>query len=334
MRVFHNPEVRRAGIAFAVVSAVFCGVSAIFSVWCALLMLAACLSFGALFWLQTLRRYRAIASLSESIDRILHGADNVTISDHAEGELSLLACEIRKMTVRLREQADHLSEDRLRMSDAMADISHQLRTPLTSVNLTLSMLSENNLSTEERRKLLFDLKQRLTRIDWLAETMLKLSKIDAGTVTFRRDTVAVRDLLSAAIAPLEIAMELRGQALTVSVSNETFTGDLAWSAEAIGNLIKNCSEHTPRGGLIRITARQTALFCEIVVRDSGEGFEPSEIPRLFDRFYRGSNASQESVGIGLSLARTVIAAQNGTLCAANAQDGGALFTVRFYKSVV
>ena len=181
---------------------------------------------------------------------------------------------------------------------------------------------------------MFELKQRLTRIDWLVETLLKLSKIDAGTVAFRRDTVRAADLLRAALAPLEVAIELRGQVLSVTVGDETFTGDLAWSAEAVGNLLKNCSEHTPAGGEISVTVRETALFCEILIHDSGVGFAKEEIPHLFDRFYRGSNASPESVGIGLSLARTVIAAQNGTLSASNAPCGGALFTVRFYKGVV
>lgn len=332
MRIFRNPEVKRTAIAAAVLTVLFSCAMLAFSLWAALLTLAACLSLCGLFLTATVRRYRNIAELTERIDRILHGADDVTVSDSAEGELSLLSSEVRKMTVRLREQADYLTRDRLRMSDALADISHQLRTPLTSMNLTVSMLSKGDLSPEERTRLMFELKQRLGRIDWLVETLLKLSKIDAGTVVFRQDEVRVSDLLRAALSPLEVAMELRGQTLSVTVGDESYTGDLAWSAEAIGNLLKNCSEHTPAGGTVTVTVRQTALFCEIVIRDSGNGFVPEDIPHLFDRFYRGSNAGAESVGIGLSLARTVIAAQNGTVSASNAS--GAVFTVRFYRGVV
>lgn len=332
MRIFRNPEVLKTAIAAAVLTVLFSCAMLAFSPWAALLTLAACLSLCGLFFAVTVRRYRNIAELTERIDRILHGADGVTVSDSAEGELSLLASEMRKMTVRLREQADYLTRDRLRMSDSLADISHQLRTPLTSMNLTLSMLSKGDLSPEERTRLMFELKQRLTRVDWLVETLLKLSKIDAGTVVFRQDCVRVSDLLRTALSPLEVAMELRGQTLSVTVGDESYIGDLAWSAEAIGNLLKNCSEHTPAGGTITVTARQTALFCEIVIRDSGNGFVPEDIPHLFDRFYRGANAGAESIGIGLSLARTVIAAQNGTVSASNAS--GAVFTVRFYHGVV
>ena len=334
MKLLRNPEMRWAVGICAVLTVAFSCAMFAFSPWAALVTFLGFASLLCVFFVFTARRYREIAALSESIDRILHGADSVTVSDSAEGELSLLSSEVRKMTVRLREQADYLTRDRLRMSDALADISHQLRTPLTSMNLTVSLLSKSDLTAEERTRLMFELKQRLARIDWLVETLLKLSKIDAGTVAFRRDAVRAADLLRAALAPLEVAMELRGQALSVTVGDETFTGDLAWSAEAVGNLLKNCSEHTPAGGEISVTVRETALFCEILIHDSGSGFAKAEIPHLFDRFYRGSNASPESVGIGLSLARTVIAAQNGTLSASNAPSGGALFTVRFYKGVV
>lgn len=334
MKLLRNPEMRWAAGICAVLTVAFSCAMLAFSPWAALVTFLGCASLLSVFLVFTARRYREIAALSESIDRILHGADSVTVSDSAEGELSLLSSEVRKMTVRLREQADYLTRDRLRMSDALADISHQLRTPLTSMNLTVSMLSKSDLTTAERTRLMFELKQRLARIDWLVETLLKLSKIDAGTITFRRDRVAAAELLRAASSPIEVAMELRGQTLCLTVADEAFTGDLAWSAEAIGNLLKNCSEHTPAGGEITVTVRETALFCEIVIRDSGSGFAKDEIPHLFDRFYRGSNASPESVGIGLSLARTVIVAQNGTVSASNAPGGGAVFTVRFYKGVV
>lgn len=334
MKLWREPDVRLAFVAGGAVTAVLCGVAFYCTAWAALLVLTAGLCWGVLFLLLTRRRIRAIARLAESVDRVLHGADDTRIEACNEGELSVLASEVQKMTVRLREQAEHLQKDRLRMSDALADISHQLRTPLTSMNLTVSMLSKSDLSQQERYRLLFELKQRLGRIDWLIETLLKLSRLDAGTVVFRREAVRVEELIRAALAPLSVTLELREQAVSVSVGDACFFGDIAWSVEAIGNLLKNCSEHTPAGGQIFVSARETALFCELVIRDTGAGFEPAEIPYLFDRFYRGSNATAESVGIGLSLARTVIVSQNGTVSAANAPNGGAMFTVRFYKSTV
>lgn len=334
MRLLRDPSVRRALLVSLGVTALAAVLAAQISPAAAILSVVACLCVCASFLILIARRDRTIAALSETVDRILHGEDDLAVSGCAEGELSLLADEIGKMVVRLREQTDRMERDRLRMSDALADVSHQLRTPLTSMNLTLSRLSGGDLDSEERMRLLFELKQRLARVDWLVETLLKLSRIDAGTVHFRRDKVQVSELLRAASAPLAVAMELRGQTLTAEVGDETFTGDLAWTTEAIGNLLKNCSEHTPEGGGVTVTARETALYTELAIRDSGDGFEPSELPYLFDRFYRGKNAAPNSVGIGLSLARTVITAQGGTLTAANAHPKGALFTVRFYKSVV
>lgn len=238
------------------------------------------------------------------------------------------------MTVRLREQTDALAADKVRLTDAIADISHQLRTPLTSMNLTVSLLSEDGLSDERRLRLTRDLSRSLRRIDWLIDALLKISKIDAGTVEFRSERVSVAELIRRAAAPLMIPMELRGQELGIHADSEEYTGDMQWSVEAIGNILKNCVEHTPEGGSIEISAAENALFTEIVISDSGAGFEPGDIPHLFERFYRGKNADAASVGIGLALARTVIAAQNGTVAASNGKNGGAQFTVRFYKNIV
>ena len=239
------------------------------------------------------------------------------------------------MTIRLREQSEALAADKVRLSGAIADISHQLRTPLTSMNLALSLLSADGLSDERRLRLTRELSKSLRRIDWLIEALLKISRIDAGTVTFRCDPIDVGELLRRAAEPLMITMELRGQELGVHTSGgEQYCGDMQWSIEAIGNILKNCVEHTPAGGKIDIFACETALYTEIVVSDSGPGFAPEDIPHLFERFYRGKNADADSVGIGLALARTVISAQNGTVSAANGRNGGAVFTVRFYKNVI
>jgi signal transduction histidine kinase len=151
---------------------------------------------------------------------------------------------------------------------------------------------------------------------------------------FRRGPVSVKELIQKAADPLMIPMELRGQTLRVTVSDESFSGDADWTAEALGNILKNAMEHTPGGGEIAVNAVETALYTEITVRDNGEGFDPEDIPNLFRRFYKGKNASSDSIGIGLALARMIIASQNGTVTAGNTRDGGAEFVIRFYKSVV
>lgn len=129
-------------------------------------------------------------------------------------------------------------------------------------------------------------------------------------------------------------MELREQSFTVHAADESFTGDLNWTTEALGNILKNCMEHTPVGGTITVTAEETTLFTEIVVEDNGPGISKADLPFLFDRFFKGAGSSDDSVGIGLALSRSIIAAQNGTIKAENVPTGGARFTIRFYKSVI
>lgn len=334
MSILNEPDIRRGILADIGIGAAVSAVSFSLGIAAGIAALASCIIYTVIHAITNVRRYRAIARLSNSIDRILHGQDEILFTDSREGELAILTSEVTKMTVRLREQTDALAADKVRLTDAIADISHQLRTPLTSMNLTVSLLSEDGLSDERRLRLTRDLSRSLRRIDWLIDALLKISKIDAGTVGFRSERVSVAELIRRAAAPLMIPMELRGQEILVHEDSEEYTGDMQWSVEAIGNILKNCVEHTPEGGSIEISSTENALFTEIVISDSGAGFTPGDIPHLFERFYRGKNADAASVGIGLALARTVITAQNGTVAASNGKNGGAQFTVRFYKNIV
>ena len=278
-------------------------------------------------------RYRKLQKLSIDLDNLLISGTPLPIREYSEGELSILANQIQKMTLRLTESADVIKADKIYLADSLADISHQLRTPLTAMNLTTAMLRDSELSTEKRMELTGELRSLLTRTEWLVETLLKLSKLDAGTVMLAHDSVRIKNLISRAAKPIAIPMDLRNQKLVINCDGEAFTGDLVWTAEAIGNILKNCIEHTPEGGTITITAQETALYTQIEVEDTGAGFDTKDIPHLFERFYKGSNASETSYGIGLALARTVITAQNGTVQAANGSTG-AKFVIKFYKQVI
>ena len=334
MKEYRNPEFRHELIVYAAVTVLFTALGFIVSPWCALIVFIAGGAFVAVHFYFARKRYDGIAELCMSIDKILHGDGKLDISENEEGELAILKSEIHKMTVRLREQSDALLADKIMLTDAIADIFHQMRTPITSMNIMLSLLSEEELFEDRRVSLTRELKKQLEKTTWLVETLLKMSKIDAGTALFREDHVSVSDLVTTAVEPFLIPMELKGIELRINVSDESFSGDLTWSAEAISNLIKNCMEHTPAGGTIDISASESPLYTEIKVKDSGEGFSEEDIPHLFERFYKGKNASSESIGIGLALSRMIISSQNGTLAAANDRNGGALFTARFYKSIV
>ena len=215
------------------------------------------------------------------------------------------------MTIRLREAADSQRRERLHLADAMADISHQLRTPLTALNLTVTLLAAEDITPERRRELMRELRRLLSRIDWLVESLLKMSKLDAGTIPFQRMPLSAAELVRRAAAPLAVPMEVRGEHLETEVGGEMLLCDPGWTVEALGNVLKNCMEHAQ--SVVRVGARETALYTEITVRDDGPGMDPDDIPHLFERFYRGKNANQESFGIGLALSRALLAAQNGTI---------------------
>lgn len=298
-----------------------------------LLLLPLCLGFWGIAAWNTARFNRELAQLSQTLNRILHGEEHLEVEVYSEGELGILRSEIHKMTVRLREQQQTLQEDKVYLANSLADLSHQLRTPLTSMNLVAELLTREDLTPQRKAKLCRELSQLLGQMDWLVTTLLKLSKLEAGTIPFRSETIPLEQLVEQAAAPFLIPMELREQAFRVECPG-TFTGDVHWTAEGVGNLIKNAMEHTPAGGEITIRGRENALFSELVVEDTGPGIDPQDLPHLFERFYRGSSRTSHGFGIGLSLSQRIVTGQGGTIQARNRNPQGAQFILRFYKGTV
>ncbi len=302
--------------------------AAFFLLVCALLLLGMNLWFHA-------KRFRKVAKLCDQVDEILHGAEHLSFGEFQEGELSILSSEIHKMTVRLREQNARLAHEQQFMKEAMEDISHQLRTPLTSTMLILGMMRDPALSQKERMEYLHELYGLLTRMQWLIETMLTISRLEAGAVKFQTVTVSCRRLISAALEPLSIAMELKNITVEIDAAEgPSFQGDFQYCTEALTNLLKNCMEHTPEGGSISIKASENGIYTGILVTDSGNGIAEQDLPHIFERFYRSSEFARNGYGIGLAFARNVIAAQNGSLQVRNAKPHGAQFDLRFYNTTV
>lgn len=332
--MIRNPEFRKETIicgiitlAVAVAAFFFSPVSSLF-----VLLIGAALMAVHLFFSR--QRYNKIAELSDDLNRILLGQQSLPIKEMCEGELSILHSEIYKMTLRLKEQTELLLADKRELTNAIEDIFHQLRTPMTAMNLTISLLADENLTYEKRIRLTHDLKRQTDRMAWLVDSLLKMSKIDSQSAVFQNTSVCVTELIKKASAPFLVQMELKGIAFNTSIQDVRFRGDMQWSTEAFANLIKNAVEHTAPGGTICVSANETALYTEISVSDNGEGFTKDDIPHLFERFYKGKNATQGSIGIGLAFSRAIIMAQNGTIAAKNNAEGGAEFVVKFYKTVV
>ena len=333
IRFFRNPEIIWSAALSLFLIAVCSSVGFWFQAAFGILLLTEGILLLFLYLAFTFRRYRKLQALSRDLDLMLHGQTCVSFDAYREGELSILENELSKLTLRLNEQAETLLTDKKYLADSLADISHQLRSPLTSIHLILTMLKEPGLSEERRHKLLYELTQLISRIDWLVEALLKISKMDAKTVQFSQTHIEAAQLIEAASSTLLIPMELRGQNFNVHLAEgfEGFTGDFSWCTEALLNLLKNCMEHTPEGGTIEVLCQENTIFTEIIVQDNGPGFDREDLPHIFERFYRGKNATDQSIGIGLALSRMIVCQQNGTIKAENRPEGGARFIVKFYK---
>lgn len=332
MGLFRNPEIKRAILISAALTAVFSAVAFSFEKTAGLLVLILGVLLILVDVLLSRRRYGKIRRLSETVDRILHENEVIVLDDNKEGELAILESELHKMTIKLREQASDLLKGKEYLTDSIADISHQIRTPLTTVNILLSFLQEENLSDERRKRYLKSINQNLARIDWLISALLKISKIDAGTAEFKREKVSVMELVDKAVEPLLIPMELREQVFDFcSGGTESFLGDINWTQEAVENIIKNCMEHTPPGGHINVKAAENSLYTEIIIQDNGPGINEEDLSHIFERFYKGVGSNKAGVGIGLAMARMIIQEQNGTIKAENRISGGASFRICFYK---
>lgn len=282
----------------------------------------------------TYRRYEKISSLSQDIDRLLHGEESIRFDDYAEGELAVLGNEISKMTLRLLEQSEQLRKDKKYLADSLADISHQLKTPLTSLEVLNAALSQEGIDEEQRSVLLQEQLSLLSRMEWLIAVLLKLSRLDAGTIEFEEKTFSVGELVRQAAAAFDVTLDLKNITMNLSDLPEIqLCGDIKWLAEALSNVIKNCIESTPPGGQIKISAEENAMYVKLYIMDNGSGIPKEDIPHLFERFYRGKNSDQNGVGIGLSLAKTIITQQNGTITVENQIPQGAKFTICFSKGI-
>ncbi len=302
---------------------------------CAILFAIFFLILVACFLGFTATRYRQIAELSLYLNRILSGEYGLDLRDNEEGELSALKNDIYKVTVTLAHQAQLLQKDKGFLADTLADISHQLKTPLTSMLMMTDLLEQPNLPDEKRREFTGHIRSQLERMEWLISSLLKLSRLDAGTVHFKKGQIFLPKLIQKATEHLLFLMDLKQQELVVEGDpNTCFLGDYDWSAEALANLIKNSIEHAPVGGKVTIRFESEVLYTQIVISDNGEGIAEEDMPHIFERFYRGKNSSKDSVGIGLAMAKNIIQRQRGTIAVSSIPGKGTAFTIKFYKAII
>lgn len=320
-------------IGTAVVLIAFLIGSALFGIRAGLLTLLSGAVLLAVFIYYTGRRYKQIADLNDYLVRVLAGADVPEINCQEEGELSILRTNIYKTATTLKTQNEQLADDKIQLAQALADISHQLKTPLTSMMVLNDLLicEDNGMKREEMLK---TQSAQLDRMNWLIQTLLKISKLDAGTIVLKKEEIPAEKLIEEAIKPFMIQFDVRNIAYITECHAQTVICDLNWTVEALQNIIKNCIEHMDDGGTLSISTGDTNIYSQITVKDNGCGISAEDLPHIFERFYKGKNSGKDSVGIGLALSKRILEGEQGDISVESTEGVGTVFTVRLYKTII
>ena len=301
--------------------------------WINLSMFLVCAGTSTFLFFYLYGRQRQIEGLATYIRSVQSGVYTLELNTNGVDELSGLKNELYKVTVTLREGAERARSQKKALADSVSDISHQLKTPLTSVMILLDNLSDNpRMEKATRQKFLGEITSQLSRVSWLVSVMLKLSRLDAGVVEFERQRLDVCGLLEQVTDRLAILAEWRQVRFQFCMEpGIVVTGDGKWLDEALANVIKNAVEHSPAGGTVTVNVEDNAVYTAISVCDSGPGMTPEEQRHIFRRFYRSPYAGEDSTGIGLSLAKEIIERQDGYITVDSAPGKGTRFTVKFLK---
>ncbi len=329
-----NKEFRNiiiAGSAFTILM-VICG-SVFLGIKTGAAILLTGLVLMAVFIFYTRKRYKKIVDLNDYLVRVLAENGNDEILDQEEGELSILKTNIYKTTSTLKFQKELLSDDKKNLAAAIADISHQLKTPLTSMMVMNDLLVDEQ-DENKRTEFLQTQSSQLNRMNWLIQTLLKLSKLDAGTIVLKKEDVSSAELIDEAVKPFGIQFDLRNIKFKSDISDLIIRCDKNWTVEAIQNIIKNCIEHMDDGGELSVTMVDTNIFTQLTIRDTGCGIAAEDIPHIFERFYKGKNAGKDSVGIGLALSKSIIEGEQGEINVESTEGVGTKFIIKFYKTLI
>ncbi len=273
----------------------------------------------------------------KEINRYLRGINNgnytLKIQDNGEGELSKLRNELYKTTVLLKEHAFNSEKEKEQLSNSLADISHQLKTPLTSIRIMLDNILENpEMDKEVREDFLRDISSQIEWISSLVISLLKIAKFDAGTIKMENEEINVKKLIENVASNLSILLEVKEVEVVTDIDeNSTFIADYKWQLEAITNIVKNAIEYSNQGSKIYIKVENNAVFLKIKIQDTGKGIDKKEIKHIFERFYRTKNNHEESIGIGLSLAKTIIEQNNGYIMVDSELGKGTIFEIKYLK---
>lgn len=279
------------------------------------------------------KKDKEINEITKYIEEINRKNYKLNIDEMSEDELSILKNEVYKTTIMLKEAAENSNKEKLQLKDSLSDISHQLKTPLTSILIILdNLIDDPDMDKEIRQDFIRDIKMEITNISFFVQTILKLSKLDTNTVDFIEEKTYIKDIVDEVVKNLSILCDLRNiKIITIYKKNAQITCDFRWQVEAFSNIIKNCIEHSNDNSNIYIEVDENNAYSQIVIKDNGTGIDKEDLPHIFERFYKGKNSSNESCGIGLSLAKTIIEKSNGYINAESKEKKGTTFTIKYFK---
>ena len=319
-----------SGIALSVVCSVVC---LFFSVICALICLLSGILISTLFYCITKNRLKAINKLNNYLSLVCSGNYDMDISENTEGEISILKNNLLKVVVLLRTQNEQLEKDKVYLADSLADITHQLKTPLTSMTV-MSDLIKNEDDPSRQKEFLSVMDGQLDKMNYLISSLLKISKLDAGTTVMNREAVSVNTLFDNALSSFGGVITKRKITVLRDLNDSEILCDRFWTVEAFQNIIKNAIEHIQNNGVLTLSSTSTALFDEVCISDNGCGISKEDLMHIFERFYSCNKSSNDSVGIGLALAKTIFEKQRATVEVESTLDVGTTFKIKFYKTVV
>lgn len=276
-------------------------------------------------------RKRKIDNLITYIDNIQSKKYLLDVEDNSEDELNSLKNELYKLTVMLKEKADDSKAQREDMYRLLSDISHQLKTPLTSIQILLDNLNESkNMDEKTRKKFIIEITKKIESMNWLIIALLKLSKLDANAVEFKKEKIDVSNMIENVVENLSIMAEIRD--IQVMFDNKDIVyiqADYNWYKEAISNILKNAIEHARHN--VTIKASENKVYTQIEIKDDGMGINKKDMKHIFDRFYKSQNSDENSIGIGLSLSKSIIEAQNGHIYVDSKDGEYTKFIIRYIK---
>ena len=281
----------------------------------------------------TSKRDKNLREINKYLDKVNNGNYELKIEENGEDEISRLRNELYKTTILLRESAENSEKEKTNLSNSLADISHQLKTPLTSIRIMLDNIEENpNMDEKTRNEFIEEISRQIDWISSLVVSLLKLAKFDAGSIVMQDKDINVKKLIDNVINNLAIMIDIKNIKIDEKIDEDVILrADYNWQLEALTNIIKNCIEHSKEDSKIKIEVENNSIFVKIKITDEGEGIAKEDLSHIFERFYKSKQASENSIGIGLSLAKTIIEKENGYIKVDSELGKGTTFEIKYLK---